>query len=73
MRFYQPTPKTCRLHADSIEKVDYKDTALLSRFISQHGKIETTRRSGLCRKHQKMVALAIKRAREMALIPYSSR
>ena len=73
MRFYSPTPKNCRLHADNIEAVDYKDVVLLTRFISHHGKIDPSRKSGLCAKHQKMVATAIKRARELAILSYSNR
>ena len=66
MRFYQPTPKTCKMHDDNVTALDYKDAASLSRHLSQHGKIESKRRSGLCRVHQKMLAEAIKNARDTA-------
>jgi len=52
---------------------DYKDIELLNRFISDQGKILPRRATGNCAKHQRTLALAIKRAREMALLPYVSR
>jgi small subunit ribosomal protein S18 len=50
--------------------VDYKDIALLQRFLSERGKIRARQRSGACRRHQRLIAVAIKRAREMALLAY---
>ena len=58
---------------DHVEYVDYKDTALLRRFISDRGKIRARRVTGTCSQHQRDVASAVKSAREMALLPYSSR
>ena len=52
------------------ETIDYKDTQKLSRFISDKGKILPRRITGLCAKHQRQVAVAIKRARVMALLPF---
>ncbi|WP_446685170.1 30S ribosomal protein S18 [Kribbella deserti] len=57
---------------DGIEYVDYKDTALLRKFISDRGKIRSRRVTGLTVQQQKQVARAIKNAREMALLPYTS-
>ena len=56
-----------------VSYVDYKDTALLRAFISDRGKIRSRRVTGLTVQHQRMVARAIKNAREMALLPYASR
>lgn len=54
-------------------KIDYKDVELLSRFISDKAKIRSRRATGTCAKHQRKLATAIKRAREMALLPYVRR
>ena len=54
----------------SVDQIDYKDLALLRRFISDKGKTRSRRVTGLSRKHQKQLALAVKRAREIALLPY---
>ena len=62
--------KSCLLCKNKAKDVDYKDVALLRRFMSDRGKIRSRRMSGACRKHQRLVAIAIKRAREMALLPY---
>ena len=59
----------CREH---IEEVDYKNYNQLRRYISEKGKIRSRRTTGACRRHQRQVAVAIKRAREMALLPYVS-
>jgi len=53
-----------------IEEVDWKDANQLRRYISEKGKIRSRRITGACRRHQRQVAAAIKRAREMALLPY---
>lgn len=60
----------CSLCKDKVDEVDYKDMAVLRRFVSDRGKIKTRRVSGACRRHQRQVAAAIKNAREMALLPY---
>jgi small subunit ribosomal protein S18 len=52
--------------------VDYKDVSALRRFISERGKIRSRRITGACRRHQSQVARAVKRARELALLPYVS-
>jgi small subunit ribosomal protein S18 len=53
-----------------VEQVDYKDLSSLRRFISERGKIRSRRITGACRRHQSQVARAVKRARELALLPY---
>jgi single stranded DNA-binding protein len=65
--------KICIFCKDKIEFVDYKDTMLLRKFVSDRGKIRARRVSGNCVQHQRDVAMAVKNAREMALLPYSTR
>jgi small subunit ribosomal protein S18 len=64
--------KSCPYCKDKIEQVDYKDVATLRRFVSERGKIRSRRISGACRRHQNQLAKAVKRAREIALLPYVS-
>jgi small subunit ribosomal protein S18 len=65
--------KVCIFCKDHIEWVDYKDVNLLRRFMSDRGKIRARRVSGNCSQHQRDVAVAIKTARELALLPYVQR
>jgi small subunit ribosomal protein S18 len=60
----------CHFCKEKIAEVDYKDATNLRRFVSDRGKIKSPRNTGTCRRHQRQVAVAIKRAREMALLPY---
>ena len=62
--------KPCPYCKEKIEQVDYKDTSALRRFISERGKIRSRRITGACRRHQSQIASAVKRARELALLPY---
>ena len=62
--------KPCPYCRDKIEQVDYKDAGSLRRFISERGKIRSRRITGACRRHQRQIARAVKRARELALLPY---
>ena len=62
--------KNCGLCADKVEAIDYKDAAKLKRYLTEAGKIIPRRITGNCAKHQRMVAKAIKRAREAAIIDY---
>jgi small subunit ribosomal protein S18 len=62
--------KSCPYCRDKIEQVDYKDLSTLRRMISDRGKIRSRRITGACRRHQSQVARAVKRARELALLPY---
>src|SRR3989475_11483599 len=65
--------RVCIFCKDHIDWVDYKDVNLLRRFISDRGKIRARRVSGNCAQHQREVAVAIKTARELALLPYAQR
>jgi small subunit ribosomal protein S18 len=62
--------KSCYFCREKIEEVDYKNYNQLRRFASEKGKIRSRRITGACRKHQEQIAVAVKRAREMALLPY---
>ena len=64
--------KVCYFTKNKIESIDYKDIELLKRFISANGKIIPRRVTGTRAKYQRMLATAIKRARQMALLPYVS-
>ncbi len=66
-------PKVCLLCAQQTDWVDYKDTNLLRRFMTDRGKIKARANTGTCRQHQRGIALAIKTARELALLPYQVR
>ncbi len=65
--------KPCALCRDHVEWVDYKDVALLRKYMSDRGKIRSRRVTGNCAQHQRGVALAIKTARELVLLPYTQR
>jgi small subunit ribosomal protein S18 len=62
--------KPCPYCRDKIDQVDYKDISALRRLISDRGKIRSRRITGACRRHQSQIARAVKRARELALLPY---
>lgn len=64
--------KVCGFCKDKVAHVDYKDANLLRKFISDRGKIRARRVTGNCVQHQRDVAVAVKNAREMALLPYST-
>lgn len=68
----KPKKKSNPLKTAKIEVVDYKDTALLRKFISDRGKIRARRVTGVSVQEQRLIANAVKNAREMALLPYSS-
>ena len=68
----KPKKTVCLFCQEKVVRVDYKDTATLRKFISDRGKIRARRVSGNCTRHQRDVATAIKNAREMALLPYTS-
>lgn len=63
--------KVCRFCADSSVKMDYKEPDVLRSFITERGKIIPRRISGTCAKHQRQLTLAIKRARNIALLPFT--
>ncbi len=62
--------KMCRFCADKVEAIDYKDVKLLESFLKERGRILSSRTSGNCPKHQRMLTTAIKRSRHIALVPY---
>ena len=64
--------KSCFFCKSKVDEVDYKNVNELRRYVSEKGKIRSRRITGACRRHQRQVAVAIKRAREMALLPYVS-
>ncbi len=64
--------KVCLFCVDKIEQVDYKDVSRLRRYISDRAKIEPRRKTGTCAKHQRSLTVAIKRARHVALLPFTS-
>jgi small subunit ribosomal protein S18 len=63
--------RVCIMCADHIKHVDYKNVSFLRRFVSDRARIETRRRTSACAKHQRALARAIKRARHLALLPYT--
>jgi len=67
----RPKRKVCSFCVDKIEHIDYKDTNRLKRFISERGKILPRRITGNCAHHQRQLTLAIKRARNIALLPFT--
>ena len=62
--------KVCVFCVDKVEHIDYKDTAKLRRYVTERGKIVPRRISGNCAKHQRQLTTAIKRARQIALLPF---
>ena len=68
----KPRRKVCSFCVDKVDHIDYKDAAKLRRFTTERGKILPRRISGNCAKHQRQVTLAIKRARNIALLPFTA-
>lgn len=64
--------KVCGFCVDNIDEVDYKDIARLRRYVSERGKIEPRRKLGTCARHQRSLTVAIKRARHVALLPFTT-
>jgi small subunit ribosomal protein S18 len=64
--------KACVFCREEVKYIDYKDLGLLRKYISDRGKIRARRVTGLCTQHQRDVATAVKNAREMAMLPYTS-
>ncbi len=71
-RRYYARPKTCQFCADKSLSIDYKKADMLKRFVTDEGKIRPRRQTGNCARHQRALAGAIKRARHIALLPYTS-
>jgi small subunit ribosomal protein S18 len=68
---YAPRRKVCAFCVDKVSHIDYKDLMRLRRFLSDRAKIEPARKTGTCAKHQRRLATALKRARHLALLPYT--
>jgi len=68
----RPKKKVCSFCVDKVEHIDYKDLPRLRRYITERGKILPRRMSGNCAKHQRQLSVAIKRARTIALLPYTA-
>jgi small subunit ribosomal protein S18 len=63
--------KVCRFCVDHVTGIDYKDIGRIRMYVSDRGKIEPRRKTGACLKHQRLVCTAIKRARHLAMLPYT--
>ena len=68
----RPRKKVCNFCKDKVTSIDYKDANALGRYVTERGKILPKRVTGTCAKHQRMVARAVKRARSVALLPYTT-
>ena len=68
----RPRKRVCSFCVDKVDSIDYKETGKLRKFISERGKIYPRRISGNCAKHQRQLTIAIKRARNVALLPFSA-
>ena len=64
--------KVCAFCVGHVTHIDYKDLNVIRRFVSEQAKIESRRKTGVCSKHQRMLAAAIKRARHLAMVPFSN-
>src|SRR5437588_7492747 len=68
----RPRRRVCSFCVEKVQRIDYKDVGRIRRYISERGKIDPRRKSGTCAKHQRMLTAALKRARFMALLPYTA-
>jgi small subunit ribosomal protein S18 len=68
---YAAKRKVCSFCVNKVREINYKNISLLGGYISDRGKIDSRRRTGTCAKHQRALAMAIKRARHIALLPYA--
>src|SRR5216683_3132518 len=71
-RKFTPRRKVCQFCVDKIKEVDYKDLGRLRRFLSERGKIEPRRKTGTCATHQRSLNVALKRARQLAMLPFTA-
>lgn len=69
---YAPRRKVCAFCLEKTKVIDYKDVATLRRFLTDRGKIRSRRKTGTCAKHQRRLAIAVKRARHLALLPFTA-
>lgn len=70
-RRFVARPKICQFCADKNISIDYKQADMLRRFVTEDGKIRPRRQTGTCARHQRVLAVAIKRARQVALLPFT--
>ncbi len=68
----KPKKKVCAFCVDKVDSIDYKDVAKLRRYVSDRAKILPRRITGTCAKHQRQLTVAIKRARHIALLPFTT-
>lgn len=71
-RFRRPRRKVCSFCVDKVTHINYKEVDTLRRFVDNHGKIIPRRKTGTCAKHQRRLALAVKQARHLALLPFAA-
>ena len=71
-RDFRSRRKVCAFCVDRVREIEYKDASRLRRYLSDRGKIEPRRKTGTCAKHQRRLSVALKRARHMALLPYTA-
>ncbi len=71
-RFRKQRRKVCSFCVDKVDFIDYKNVSRLRRFVSDRGKILPRRTTGTCASHQRSLTMAIKRAREIALLPFTA-
>jgi len=69
---YIPRRKVCPFCVNKVRVIDYKDISLLRRYISDRGRMEPRRKTGVCARHQRVLSVALKRARHIALLPYTA-
>jgi len=71
-RRFTPRRRVCQFCVDHVKQIDYKDVNRLKRYLSDRAKIEPRRKTGTCARHQRALAVALKRARYLALLPYTA-
>lgn len=69
---FAPKRKVCAFCVDKVDDIDYKDVGRLRRFISDRGRIDPRRKTGTCARHQRVLSVALKRARHIALLPFTA-
>lgn len=71
-RRFTPRRKVCAFCLEKSKVIDYKDISTLRRFLTERGKIKSRRKTGTCAKHQRRLAIAVKRARHLAILPFTA-
>jgi small subunit ribosomal protein S18 len=71
-RDFRSRRKVCTFCVDHVREIDYKEVGKLRRYLSDRAKIEPRRKTGTCAKHQRLLTVALKNARHMALLPYTA-